>query len=82
MKFTKYKFEEIKPSIRAKWFNLLMDFQNSGIKFAKLEDWKHQTAESCQSTIIASCKYYKITHIKAVIRRGEIFLVNTAISEG
>ena len=81
MIFKEYNFKELKP-IRTKMFKFLTDFQNSGLKCAKIEDWNYVSAESCQSSILAACKHYKILNIKAVIRKGEIFLVNTLISEG
>lgn len=82
MKFKEYKFEELKIVKRSKWFEILTDFQNSGLKCAILEDWKHKSAENCQNAIIDACKRYRIPHIKSVVRHGEVFLVNNAISEG
>ena len=74
MRFEEYDYKKIKR--RANLFKLITDFQKSGFKCAKLEDLQYVSAAVGARALNAACKHYKIKHIKAVIKKGDIFLIN------
>ncbi len=80
MKFVEYDYKKLKKY--NKLFNLITDFQKSELKCAKLENWNYACAEVGARAINGACKRYNVSHIKAIVSKGEIFLINDAISEG
>lgn len=82
-----YFTEEKNPKFykRAKLFALLDDFSNSGIRVAKLEDWRYVNVHVGRNTIERAARYFKFHGIKVRVCGEEIYLINenvTAKGEG
>lgn len=75
------KFEACKTTIYAQSdsFRMLYDFMNSGVKCAKIDGIMHKTPESCAISLRRSAKYHHLYSVKAHVRKGEVYLVNTSI---
>jgi hypothetical protein len=73
-------FTEVKDAPKfykkTKLYSILSDFKNSGIKYARVEDWKYATCNAGVNAINKSAKRYKFNGIHAFYRKGEIFLIN------
>lgn len=61
---------------KTKMFGVLDEFANSEMTCAKLEDWPHKSATSCQASLVKSIKRYGF-NIKVITRKGEVFLLKT-----
>lgn len=84
MKFTECDFEKVKYRgfyKRTKLYDLLLSFANAHIKCAKVEDWQYKNAMTGARVINASIKHFKFAGIRAISRRGEIYLVNELVQE-
>lgn len=64
---------------RTKVLELIENFKDSGLQYAKLMDWHYVTAKSGANTIVQSIKHYKIAGVHAYARKGEIYLVRTDV---
>lgn len=71
MYFTKYEGKFYK---KTKLNKLLEEFEQSGLKIAKLEDCHYSTAAGGAGNINRAAKNFGYLHIKAHSRKGEIFL--------
>lgn len=80
MKLVEYDYKKLR--IYSNNTKILTDFQKSELKCAKLEDWSWANAGVGARALNGSCKNLKLYHIKAIVRCGEIYLVNEAITEG
>lgn len=78
MKFTAHNYDDLRKSKRpCKLIKLVIDFKNSGLKCAKIEDWKYPSAYIGANVITASCKRQKVyPSIRAITRDNEIYLIN------
>ena len=76
MYFTEADIKKVGNYKRTKIFALLEDFKNSGMKCAKLEGWSYASAKTGTNSISESIKRYNFDGIRAVAKRGEIYLVN------
>ena len=59
---------------KTKTFEILDEFARSEMTCAKLEDWPHKSAMSCQASLSNSAKHYGF-NIRVITRRGEVFLL-------
>lgn len=60
-------------------FRLLSEFVDSGLKCAKIEGSTHSDPHCCASSLNLSAKRYNFFSVKAVVRKGEVYLVNESI---
>lgn len=66
--------------------SVLEEFIESGFECAKVEGWKHKNASVCVSSLTGSIHTYKMCGIKAVTKRGDVYLIKesaeNAVEEG
>ena len=77
MKLTKYdvnKLGELSGRRKANLFEILYEFCSSGMDCAKVEDYPHKNAKSCQSCLIGSAKRFGF-NVKVVTRGDDVFLL-------
>lgn len=60
---------------KSKWLEIIDEFVNSEMKCAKLEGWTHKTSSSAASAFNVSIKRFNKKGIRAIERKGEVFLV-------
>lgn len=60
-------------------FRLLDEFMQSGLKCARVEGSTHKKPCSCTSSLNESAKRFNFFSVKAVVRNGEVYLINTSI---
>lgn len=60
-------------------FRLLSEFVDSGLKCAKVEGSHHKSPHYCASSLNQSAKRYNFFSVKAVVRNGELYLINESI---
>lgn len=54
---------------------LLEDFADADLDCVKVVGWNHSSAYSCVHALNESAKRYHLYHIKAISRKGEVFLI-------
>ena len=81
MRFVKCDFNEVEKKRKSNLSKLILEFRDSGIKCAKLEDWKYCSPRCGAGTINRSAKNLKLHHIKAVVIDDNIYLINTITKE-
>lgn len=81
MKFTQVDEREIteKGICVSDVFKTLNDFAECGYRCAKLDSYPHKTAVSCASAFRVAIKRYNRPHIKVMIRKNDVYLINTLI---
>lgn len=57
---------------------IITEFAESDLDCVKVEGWTHRTAEGCTWSLNNSIRCYKVGGIKAITRKGEVFLIKTA----
>lgn len=77
MFFVKYDYKKLRKNTNLT--KLVLDFEASNEKCVKLEDWKYCSAESGANNIKRVAKRLERPYIRAIVRKGEIFLVNDLI---
>lgn len=77
MKLIPYDAEKIRPEMYKKSKNLLIleEFQNSGLECARVEGFTQANAGYCASSLNLSIKHYKIYNIRAISRKGKVYLI-------
>ena len=75
--YEKEKLGELKRGGHGKSdiFTILNEFANSDLNCVKIEEWTQKTANGCYTSIHRSISRYKMTGIKVVKRKDEVFLV-------
>lgn len=84
MKFTECNFDEVNYRgfyKRTKLYDILLSFVNAHIKCARVEDWRYTDAMVGARVINTSIKRFKFAGIRAISRKGEIYLVNELVQE-
>lgn len=56
-------------------YSLINEFIDSGWECAKIEDYSQKDANSCATALNSSIKRYKRFTIKAVVRKGDVYLI-------
>jgi hypothetical protein len=81
MKFTQVTETEIKEKglVASDAFDTLNAFSQSGMRCVKLNSYPHKTANICASAFRAAIKRYKRHHIKVMVRKNDVYLINTLI---
>lgn len=59
-------------------YSTLQEFAASGHDCVKLEGWNHKDAKGCVASLRASIKRYRMTHIQAMVRGNDVFLIRKA----
>lgn len=69
--------EELKEAVRPYTDNhkILTDFLNSNYYCVELKGYTHRDAISCQSSMCASIRYYRMAGVRVRIRGDRVFLV-------
>ena len=81
MTFTAYDLKQIDNAmgyVKSNNQKLIEDFVDSGHDCVKVEGWTNKTAGSATNSINATIKTMHKGGIKAISRRGEVFLVKTS----
>lgn len=60
---------------KTKWLEIIDEFVNSEMKCAKLEEWDNKSSNSAATALNNSIKRFNKKGIKAIERKGEVFLV-------
>lgn len=60
---------------RTKNMEIIEEFVNSGMDCAKVEGFTQKTADSCATSLNLSIKRFNKAGIKAISRKGEVFLI-------
>ena len=60
---------------KTKWLEIIDEFVNSEMKCAKLEEWDNKSSKSAATALNNSIKRFNKKGIKAIERKGEVFLV-------
>lgn len=60
-------------------FSLLMEFQESTMDCAKVEDYPHKSAKSCANSISIAIKKYRLGTIRVTQRGEDVFLIRKKI---
>ena len=55
---------------------ILVEFSESGMKCAKVEGWTCKDCYIAVGSLNSSIKRYKMTGIRAIARKGKVYLVN------
>lgn len=80
MKFVQCEIEEIGGLKKySNNYKILMKFIESNIPCARLENWTHVNAGSCQNSLITSIKRYKLNQVGVSIRDGKVYLIRKDI---
>ena len=81
MKFTQVNESEIRDKgiHVSDVFDTLNEFSQSGIRCAKLDSYPHKSAYCCAGSFRTAIKRYKRTHIKVMVRKPDVYLINTLI---
>lgn len=77
MRLIPYDLQKIQKNAYKKSDNLLLleEFRDSGMKCAKVEGFTQKTAGYCATSLNASIKRYKMFNIRAMTRKGKVYLV-------
>lgn len=79
MKLTKCNINEINNTYYKKSENLtlLEEFLDSNMDCAEVEGFTQKTATSCANSFNTSIKNYRLHGIRAISRKGKVYLVKT-----
>ena len=75
MKMVPCNFNEVYVTKKTRNFMILESFANSGMDCVKLEDHGYCNAGSCVASLHNSIKNFHMYGIKAVVRKGEVYLI-------
>lgn len=59
----------------SKNLEMLEEFKDSDLDCVKVVDWTQAQAASCSNSLNASIKRYRMNNIKAIVRKGEVYLI-------
>ena len=81
MKFIPVSETEIIKSYseRTDVFETLNAFQESGLKCVKITEYTHKNANSCATALRVGIKRFNRYHIKVMVRKDNVYLVNTLL---
>lgn len=77
MKLVPYNVEELKPKFYKKSDNyiFLMEFINSDLDCARVDNYTHKNAKSCSWSLQNTIRRYGLNGIQCIQRKGEVFLI-------
>lgn len=81
IRFVECDYKEVEKPTRSNLTNLLAAFENRHIKCAKIEDSTYCSPRCGANTINRRAKSLNLFHIKAVVRNGNIYLVNQILNK-
>lgn len=82
MRIVPYDFKKLNDT---KYFKktelqkILEEFLESGADCVKIEEWTQKNASGCASSFNNAAKRYKMSGVKAISRKGEVFLVKASL---
>lgn len=77
MKLEKWDINELK-NVRSKYGNnllILEEFANSDLECARVHGYTCKNAQVCASSLNVSIKRYRMFGIRAICRKGMVFLI-------
>lgn len=79
MKLVKWDVQAIDNCYYARTKNqsILEEFINSGMECAKIEGWTNTSAAQCATSLNTTSKRMKMHGVKAISRKGEVYLIKT-----
>lgn len=75
MKLVPYEAKNIKHYKSTKNLEILEEFIKSDMSCAKLEGYTQKNAKSCQSSLIASIRNFRIHGVKVLVRKDDVILL-------
>lgn len=60
---------------RSNNYEILREFNESGLDCAKVENYTQINATSCATSLRTSIKRYRFGNLECKVRRGEVFLI-------
>lgn len=76
MKLVPYNKNEIEGGYRkTKHYELLLEFAESDMDCALVENWVGKNASIKAANLNRSAQHFKMLHIRAIVRRGNIYLI-------
>ena len=60
---------------KTKHYELLLEFAESDMECALVENWNGKSAAIKAANLNRSAKHFKMNHIRAVVRKGKIYLI-------
>lgn len=64
---------------KCKLQKILEVFRDSNMDCVKVEGWEHKDANTCAASFMNSIKRFNIKGIRAISRKGEVFLIKEEI---
>ena len=55
---------------------LVINFQSSGFSCVEVKEFTQKTAGNCCTSINKACKRMHVEHIRAITRKGRVFMYN------
>lgn len=79
MKLVPYekKYLQVNTYKQTKNGELLEEFVNSGLDAARVDGWTNATPYSAANSFNRSIERFKFTNIRAITRKGEVYLIRT-----
>jgi hypothetical protein len=79
--YDKTKLENINGFKKSDILMVIEEFTASGMDCVKVEGYTHKSATSCMSSLSNAIKRYKIGGVRALVRKGEVFLIKETKSK-
>lgn len=73
--YDKAKIEGIMYYKKTDNLKILEEFASSGLDCAKVDEFSNKSAFSCSNSLNHSIKRYKFAGIRAISRRGNVYLI-------
>lgn len=77
MKMTAFNWTDNRMFAKSENQKIINEFANSGLACVKLEGWLHRNATYCANSLRHTIKILHMEHIKAVVRKNEVYLIDT-----
>ena len=81
MKFKPYDRNAIGVYKMTDNMEFIRNFVNSGLACAKVEDYTQKNAYICANVLNGAAKRLLCPHVKAITKKGEVYLINELIEE-
>ena len=79
MNMTAFNWTETTMFARSENQKIINEFANSGLACVKLDGWTHRNATYCANSLRHTIKTLHMEHIKAVVRKNEVYLIDTIV---
>lgn len=61
--------------------DILTKFAESGLECMKVEEYTHSSAYKCASSLNTSAPRFSMPHLRAIVRDGNVYLINTLMTK-